>query len=130
MYYFFVCFLFFFLGNGSSLTLDHFICLPECRPETFPSIDCGATSLKVAILRSLYPNSAAVGLSFLCPCAHWYPKYSSTSSWQNLSVRTNPNPSLNKNFVRDVISSKYTWTKLSILNYNTPTSKSKHSLRK
>ena len=89
----------FFLGKGSSLTPYHLLFLPECRPDTFPCTDWGATSLSVAILKSLQPNSAAVGLSLLRPCARWQPKYSSTSSWQKRYVRTNSKPLLNKNLV-------------------------------
>ena len=46
----------------------------------------------------LYQNICKSGLSERRPNCLWLPKYSSISSWQNLSVRTNSTPD-NKNFV-------------------------------
>ena len=57
------------------------------------------TVLCILSVLLLYPNVFMSSLSLRLPSFRWPPKYSSTGSWQNRSVRTNSNPSWSKNFV-------------------------------
>ena len=89
-------FSFFLHGNLTSVTCSQARVL-SFRPLVLPLWQ--DTVLCILSVLLLYPNVFMSGLSLRLPSFRWPPKYSSTGSWQNRSVRTNSNPSWSKNFV-------------------------------
>ena len=89
-------FLLFFFGTGSLEIITHALSL-SFLPRVLP--DWQETACWTLIVLLLYPNVFISGLSLLRPNFLWLPKYSSTESWQNLSVNTYCMPSFSRNLV-------------------------------
>lgn len=86
-------------GSFESVTSTHAL-LASLRPLVFPLWH--DTLLWILMVLALYPNWWTSGLSLCRPSFRWLPKYSSTGSWQNLSVKTNSIPSLRRNLVHSM----------------------------
>ena len=67
------------------------------------------TVLWILMVLVLYPNVRISGLSFRLPSLRWFPKYSSTGSWQKRSVSTNSIPSCSRNLVASIAEYTVIW---------------------
>ena len=72
-----------FLRHGSASLVKS--TMPISCPQTFPAI--GRKIFWFLMELPLNPKSRTLGLSFLAPIALCWPKYFSSGSWQNLSVK-------------------------------------------